>query len=94
MADFPDQRLSSYLLGGFTEGFRIGFNRQKVTLRSSHRNMRSAAEHPEIIDEYLEEEIVSGRILGPLAAPLPRAQVSPMGGHPQKAQSEQVAADI
>ena len=84
MADFPDQRLSSYLLGGFTEGFRIGFNRQKVTLRSSHRNMRSAAEHPEIIDEYLEEEIVSGRILGPLAAPLPRAQVSPMGVIPKK----------
>ena len=81
LADFPDQRLTSYLLGGFTEGFSIGFNRQKVTLRSSHRNMRSVAEHPEIIDKYLEEEIV---ILGPLAAPLPRAQVSPMGVIPKK----------
>lgn len=85
MATFPDPRLTTYLLKGFKEGFRIGFDRKlQISLKSSKRNMRSAADHPDVIKEYIDSEIRAGRIFGPLPSLTLPIHVSPVGVIPKK----------
>ena len=52
------------LIEGISEGFRIGFDHSQK-LRSAKRNMRSATEHPDIVQKYLCEEMQEGRVAGP-----------------------------
>ena len=61
---YPEQCIANYLLFGIREGFRVGFNRSSP-LRSAKSNMKSAAEHPEVVSRYLSEEVKEGRVLGP-----------------------------
>ena len=63
---YPEQRIANYLLFGIREGFRVGFNRSSP-LRSAKSNMKSAAEHPEVVSRYLSEEVKEGRVLGPFS---------------------------
>ena len=51
----PDRALARYLINGLTHGFRIGF-RLPAPLRSASRNMLSAQQHPEVVQEYLAKE--------------------------------------
>lgn len=46
----PDREFMAYLLSGMRFGFRVGFNRQAVCLKSVKRNMQSAAEEPKVIE--------------------------------------------
>ena len=67
LATHPDQRLRSYLVQGIKEGFRIGFARRvEGVSNNSTRNMPSANDQPQVIDDYLAEECSLGRVLGPL----------------------------
>ena len=55
---------------GVRDGFRIGFNYDRLPLaRSAARNMASAGEHAEVVSEYLVEECCKGRVLGPFLHP-------------------------
>ena len=54
--DHPDRWFASYILRGIEEGFRIGFHGDHEKLRSRMKNMISAAEHPVVVDDYLEGE--------------------------------------
>ena len=67
LSSFPNQRLARYLLGGFTEGFRIGFPRES-RLRSARHNLSSASEHPTIISDYIALERAAGAGGGPETA--------------------------
>ena len=58
----------AYIVGGLRDGFRVGFNRASHACVSAKRNMLSAAQHPEVIDAYLEEEHTCSCIIGPLDA--------------------------
>jgi len=49
-------------------GFHIGAN-PSVKLKSANKNMFSAQQHPEDIDEYLKKEVQLGNILPPATAP-------------------------
>ena len=60
----PDQNLVQYLMRGFTQGFRIGFD-CRCELKGAKKNMHSATQHPMVIDNYLQEEFKAGRVLGP-----------------------------
>ena len=64
----PDREFADIIVNGIREGFRIGFEYRRFggTL-SSDRNMRSALEHPDVVDEYLAEERRRGHVLGPFA---------------------------
>ena len=62
----PDRDYAEYLICGLQDGFRIGFDYQGHKCRSSRENMRSAMEHPEVVQEYIEKECIAGRLLGPL----------------------------
>ena len=46
-------------------GFRIGFNHasRRVTAKS---NMKSAHQHPEVVQKYMDNEVRLGRVYGPL----------------------------
>ena len=58
----PDRAFARFLL---RESFRIGFDRC-TRLRPATHNMHSAAEHPEVVQAYLNKECALGRMLGPL----------------------------
>ena len=87
LAHHPDRAKVQYVLDGIAHGFSSGFDASRVALRSSLRNMRSATEHPDVIDEYLATEIAKGRVAGPFATPpFLNLHCSPFGVIPKKGQ--------
>ena len=58
----PDRKYVGYMLRGMAQGFRIGFDRGAVVLRSTKRNMRSTEEAPEVVQAYIP---TSGEGCGP-----------------------------
>ena len=69
LVDYPDQAAAAYVLNGLRDGFRVGFETLSVSLWSSSSNMRSAFDHPSVIDAYLEDEVSCGRVAGPFSSP-------------------------
>ena len=60
----PDQDFVNYVLNGIKKRFCIGRNTLHP-LQSASKNMSSARENPQVIEEYLQNEIQQGNILGP-----------------------------
>ena len=49
-----DREFADLIVRGILEGFRIGFNFSGFgSTVSCDRNMRSALEHPDVVDEYI-----------------------------------------
>jgi hypothetical protein len=72
-----------YLIGGFQKGFRLGYTGPRVATMSP--NLASCAQHPQIVEAKLTNEIKSGRIKGTFSdRPFPTLQVSPFGLVPKK----------
>ena len=67
MASHPDRRFVSYICTGLRDRFRIGFDRSHVLKRAS-ANMFSALQYPEVIQDYISNELQMGRMLGSLDA--------------------------
>ena len=63
----PDRTFVEYLVQGTRQGFRLGFGYGEVQLRSASRNMRSAEDNAEVVEQYLAKECGLGRVVGPLA---------------------------
>ena len=61
-----DQGFAQYLYMGLTEGFRIGFKRSTM-LRPLKGNQKSVAQNPEVVSQYLRDELATGRLNGPFA---------------------------
>ena len=86
LRDYPNPR-RDYVLTGIRDGFRIGFVPARVTLRPSHRNLKSAVERPGVIDTYLSTELDNHRVAGPyLVPPFPSLHTSPFGVIPKRHQ--------
>ena len=52
-------------------------------------NLLSAHQHPEVVDQYIEKELSSGRLAGPFpSSPFPYFRVSPLGVVPKKSPGE------
>ena len=79
----PDLQFASYILSGIRYGFLIGFScRQQLV--PAICNAPSATEHPEVVEQYLTEEISAGRIVGPFSQNvIPDSQISRMGVIPK-----------
>lgn len=77
MRSHPDEMFAAYIHTGLSNGFRIGFNRQRSQLRSTPKNHPSAASNPQIVKEYIENEVSTGRPLS--HALLPLIKTSPIG---------------
>ena len=59
---YPNQELTSFFISGLLHGFRVGYSSQK-SLKSAKRNLPCALEHPEVVDQYLAEELAQHRIV-------------------------------
>ena len=80
----PNRELVHFFLTGIMHGFHIGFDHVSCPLSSSKRNLHSATEHPEVIDEYLLTELHESRDIGPFArSDIPLAHVSSFGAIPK-----------
>lgn len=74
------------MLNGLRDGFRIGFQRH-CRLKSAQKNKQSALQNSQVIDKYLENEILKGRLAGPFnQSPLPQLQLSSFGVIPKRGQ--------
>ena len=62
----PGQQFASYIFTGIQYGFRIGFSHRQH-LAPAIRNAPSATEHPEVVEQYLTDEISAGQIIGPFS---------------------------
>ncbi len=80
----PDQAYARYIHNGFRHGFRVGFQHGSP-LRSASRNMPSADQHPESVNEYIHRELSKGRMLGPFSdsMQLPPLHINRMGTVPK-----------
>ena len=81
----PDQNLVQYLTRGFTQGFRIGFD-YRCELKGAKKNMHYATQQLVVIDNYLQDELKAGRVLGPFKTEdiSPPVHVSRFGVIPKK----------
>ena len=82
----PDKAFSQYLLNDFTYGFRIGFNYKSHTSRAAKRNMASAVENPQVVEEYLAKERELGRVIGSLTPGSLQLQINRFGVIPKSSQ--------
>lgn len=48
-------------------GFRIGFILSSTSLKCAARNLEGASSHPQVVAEYLREEVSLGRMVGSLS---------------------------
>ena len=51
-----------YLLRGIKDGFRIGFRAAALQLKARKTNMPSVLDHPEVVTEYIKEEVQANRM--------------------------------
>ena len=77
----------SHLIQGFQQGFPIGFEGPRAPCFS--KNLKSAAEHPDVVSTNLVKEVKLGRTAGPfIQPPFPNFQVYPIGVVPKKHSSD------
>lgn len=62
----PDRQFTSFVLQGLATGFHVGYISPATGLRSSTRNHPSSVTNPLVINEYIQEEVAAGRMIGPL----------------------------
>ena len=86
LQDHPDRALTQYILNGIRNGFHIGYDKT-MTRQSSASNMISAAQNPEPVQKYVDNELAEQRIIGPFAASAAgEAHVSRFGVIPKRHQ--------
>ena len=65
LADHPHKEWVSALLRGMRQGFRIGL-RSSARCRSSAVSRPSARAHSQVVDEFLQQQVTAGFMIGPL----------------------------
>jgi len=84
-----DRATVKFVTRGLCYGFRLGFNPESVSLKSSLQNMSSALLQPSVINNYLLDELKKkGRTAGLFSAPpISNLYISRFGVIPKKHQS-------
>ena len=78
---------ASYLLEGFTSGFRLGFSSQRQFHISL--NMLSCQKFSDVISQKIKAEGPAGRLKGPFPkTPFENIQISPIGCVPKKSHGD------
>ena len=94
LAAHPDRSKVEFIVNGLRTGFRTGFHKDIIQLRSADTNCSSALAHPNVIDKYLADEIRARRVAGPFdtppfpTPPFPNVHVSRFGVIPKKNKSD------
>ena len=85
LCNHPNSALVQFFTTGISQGFRLGFNRPSALLKSAHKNLSLATLHPEVVDEYLANELAKSRIAGPFKkTAIPEAHINRFGVIPKK----------
>ena len=90
LRNYPNEEVALFFLTGIAHSFRIGFIPSSTSLKSAAQNLEGASSHPQVVEEYLREEVSLGRVIGPLPPPLQtschksRFGVIPKGHQPNK----------
>ena len=64
LATHPNQCFASYIVSGTQRGFHIGVNRAAVRLNSADRNLRSVSQNPQVVEQYVQEEVQAFHLRG------------------------------
>ncbi len=85
LASHPDKKLATYVTNGIRRGFRVGFDRHRL-LTSCRKNLISATEHPQVVSDYLEQELALNHMvpMPPVDFPCIHCHISPFGVIPKK----------
>ena len=67
LSSHPDEAFVSELIHSLTHGFSIGYTGPRTPLTAP--NLRSASEHPHIVDKALQKEVAELRMAGPYPNP-------------------------
>ena len=79
-----DPILKTQIIKGFNNGFDLGF-RGHANNRTNIANLKSAIQHPEVVDKNISKELKAGRIAGPFKMiPFDKFQLNPIGVVPKK----------
>ena len=62
LENHPDKCFAQYLLEGIEKEFRIGFDYTQHSMTPCRNNMLSTLDHPQVVTDYLEQELAEGRI--------------------------------
>ena len=86
LANHPDHVFTSYVVNGIKHGFRVGYDRSK-TLKNCTSNMVSALQHPDVVPDYLKQELLLNHmvVIPPAQVPYIHCHISPFGVIPKKA---------
>ena len=63
LQNHPDKQLTSFIIEGITNGFHIGYDRANNRLRSALKNMQSALNNPDPVDQYIANEVAAHRVI-------------------------------
>ena len=63
LSEHPDRAFTGYIVRGIQQGFRIGFHPGQCRLKTSPANMPSAEEYPEVVSEYIGQEVTQGQLV-------------------------------
>ena len=63
LARHPDRSLAEWVSRGIRQGFRVGSQGQRNSLKATQQNLSSAKQHPQVVEKYLLEEKRSGRVV-------------------------------
>ena len=75
----PDREFAAYVIRGLREGFRVGYKYGSHALTPASRNMQSARQNRQVVEEYLGKEVAEGQVVGPLIpTSVAGVQVSPL----------------
>ena len=57
LRNYPNEEVALFFLTGIAHGFRIGFIPSSTSLKSAAQNLEGASSHPQVVEEYLREEV-------------------------------------
>lgn len=80
LQSYPDREFAQYIIAGLCNSFRIGFNRE-AKLKSC---TLSATQFPQVIDDYLHQELALERVAVVPQDIVPAVHTSPFGFIPKK----------
>ena len=88
LAAHPDQEMVQFFLQGLITGFKVGFAYHRPAYhRPAKKSLCSAIEHPDVVQEYLENEIREKMVIGPFdKGMIPLAQINHFGVIPKSHQ--------
>lgn len=66
LPQLPSPSSIGFFSAGIMAGFRIGFQYSTVHLRSATKYLHSTHDHPEVVQQYLLNEVSERRVVGPL----------------------------